>query len=180
MTLEVQWIIALPCLLSVGLVFAYTLKTGIGPNPSPTRVIENVLKTLHEGAPGLGGTLYELGSGWGSLAFPLARQFPGLRIIGIELSPIPYLFSRARALITFAPNLTFKRANFFSVPLHSASAVVCYLYPRAMKKLKTKLESELRPGSWLVSHTFAMQGWTPLKVSASGDLFSSKVYFYSR
>lgn len=71
-----------------------------------------------------------------------------------------------------------KRQDFFSVRLDDASMIVCYLYPGAMRKLQSKLASELKPGTWIVSNTFAIPGWTPESVIDIGDIYHTKIYLY--
>ena len=39
----------------------------------------------------LEGTVYDLGSGWGGMAFALARRYPGCRVTGFEVPPLPWV-----------------------------------------------------------------------------------------
>lgn len=121
------------------------------------------------------GTIVDLGSGWGHLIFPLAKTYPTCRVIGYENSPIPYLFS---FLMNCAPNLKTVYKNFFNVSLQDANLVVCYLCPKVMKHLKPKFETELKPGTQVISHTFAIPGWIPSRVIRVDDLYLSKIYLY--
>ncbi|MEW6490786.1 MAG: SAM-dependent methyltransferase [Thermodesulfobacteriota bacterium] len=169
--------LAVAALVAVGLVFTvvYTFLTGISPVPTNRRVRDTLLAALPDR---LEGTIFELGSGWGTLAFPLARRYPGCPVAAYELSPAPWAFSLLRALLSPLPNLTIHRSDFHRVSLARAVLVVCYLYPGGMARLRPKLEAELPAGALVVSNFFAVPGWTPLAVHRAADLEGSPVYLY--
>lgn len=158
----------------ISLVF-WSIRNGIGPMPSSFKAKACLMKCM----PDVGaGKILELGSGWGTLAFPIARKFPGSHVIGYETSPIPFAFSRLWNWLCAYPNLQFQRRDFYSVSLKDADLIVCYLYPDAMRLLRAKLEKELKPGTWVISNTFAMPGWTPQKIFEVEDLYRTKIYLY--
>ena len=155
----------------------YTFKTGISPIPSSSGARSVILGAV---PPDCKGVIYELGSGWGSLAFPLAKRFPANQVIAIELSPIPWIFSKVRYWLNPLSNLEIVRENFHQVPLGMAAVVICYLYPGGMVELKKKLVNEVLPGTCIISNTFCFKNWKPLSVhSAAGhDLEPSNIYVY--
>jgi hypothetical protein len=71
--------LAVAALVAVGLVLTvvYPFRTGISPVPTNRRVRATLLASLPRR---IDGTIVELGSGWGTLAFPLARRHPGCRV----------------------------------------------------------------------------------------------------
>ena len=75
-------------------------------------------------------------------------------------------------------DVEFHYANFMKVPLHDADLIVCYLFPGGMSKLKPKLEEELKPGTVVISNTFAIAGWTPVEVFHANDIYRSPIYVY--
>lgn len=162
-------------LMAVALIGVYTVTTGIPPVPTSARVRAVMLRVL---PPRIEGTIFELGSGWGTLAFPLARRYPECRVMAYEVSPLPWLVSRLRLALSPLPNLVLNRANFDTAPLGEASLVVCYLFPGAMAKLKTRFGNELATGTMVLSNTFAVPGWQPAVELAADDLYGSKVYLY--
>ncbi len=162
-------------LAAIALIFIYALRTGMPPTPTSPRVRAAMLDMLPDA---LNGTIVELGSGWGGLAVALARRFPDCRVVGYELSPLPWLVSRLRLMAAPAPNLRLHRADFRRAPLGDATVVVCYLFPAAMTKLRPKLDAELRPGTLVLSNTFAMPGWQPLATQTADDLYRSTIYLY--
>lgn len=145
--------------------------------PTSVQAKKSLLDSL---PPEIHGVIFELGSGWGTLAFPLARKYPHCQVIAYENSLIPFLFTRCCYLVYPLPNLTFSRMNFFKAPLSDANLVVCYLYPKAMELLKVKFEQELKRGTWMVSNTFAIPGWKPLRVIEINDLYKTKIYVYRK
>ena len=158
------------------LVVAYTLRTGISPMPTGAAARVALLGVL---PPDPGGTVFELGVGWGGLAAALARHYPTWSVIGYELSPVPWLVARARCRLVGPVNLTLRRADFLRADLSPAGLVVCYLCPAGMVRLRPKLEAELRPGSVVVSNFFAVPGWNPEQpVARAADGARSPVYLY--
>jgi len=158
-------------LILFSLIF-YTLKNGISPMPTS----EKVKRALMDVLPDLeDGVIIDLGSGWGNLIFPLASRYQDCHIFGYENSPIPFWFS---SLLNHKKNLKIRKANFFDISLQDADMVICYLFPKGMEKLKEKLEKELKPGTHVVSHTFAIPEWEPKTVIEVSDLHHSKIYLY--
>jgi len=157
-------------------IVVWTIKNGISPMPTSPKVKRRLLEIL----PVVQGRIYELGSGWGTLAFSLSRHYPEAQIIGFETSPVPYWISKLCLNLSSSRNLTFERRDFFNVELKDATMVVCYLYPGAMRKLGEKLIQELKPGALIISHTFALPGWEPKATYEVDDLYRTKIYIYVR
>jgi predicted O-methyltransferase YrrM len=150
-------------------------KYGITPTPTGYKV-QCLILEICPLIPS--GKIAELGSGWGILALALANHYPDQQVIGYEISPIPYVFSRCLKLFVHSPFLQLKRKNFFYVSLKEFDLIICYLYPGAMHQLKTKFEKELRPGTIIISHTFAVPGWTPSHFYKVDDLYQTPIYVY--
>ncbi len=152
----------------------WTIKNGISPMPTSRKVQRALIKALPDTVTG---PIVELGSGWGNLAYSLAKKYEMSEVIGYETSPIPYIVSK---LIFRRNNLCFIRRDFFTEPFQDGSMAVCYLYPGAMQKLKLKLEKEAPHDLLVVTHTFAIPGWVPVKTMEVDDLYRTKIYFYKR
>lgn len=169
-------VLFIACLaLLVGVIVLYSLKYGITPTPTSSKVKKELLAILPELKEG---EIAELGSGWGTLAFALARKYPACQVEALEISPVPYFCSWLISKWTAFPNLELTRRDFFDVKLNRAALVVCYLYPGAMEKLKEKFEKELEPGTYVATHTFAVPGWKPLLTAHASDLYHTPVYLY--
>lgn len=145
-------------LAGIALVVVYAIRLGVPPMPSGLAAKRAMLELLPER---IDGVIYDLGSGWGGLAFALARRYPENRVVGIELSPVPYLAARLRLLISGRRNLTFERTDFLRRDLSDAGACTCYLMIWAMRRLEPYLKEQLPAGAVVVSHAFAFVDWPP-------------------
>ena len=166
-------------LLIIAVIFVPTLITGSSPVPTSHRVRGAILMVLPERLPGPDtGIIYELGSGWGGMAFALARKYPNHTVIGYEISPLPWLVARSRLLFNQQKNLHFRLANYNTKSLSDAVLILCYLLPEPMLKLRSKLETELVSGTLVVSNTFAFRGWHALDDKVADDVYKSHVFLY--
>jgi hypothetical protein len=153
----------------------YSFYYGISPTPTSYKVQKQLLLTIPEE---INGKIAELGSAWGTLACALASKLPHCQIQAYEISPLPYLFSKGLAAFYKFPNLEVQRKDFFDISLHQFSLVVCYLYPGAMERLKDKFQNELKPGTYIISHTFAIPGWKEIQRIYVDDLYHTPIYLY--
>ncbi|MEZ5314707.1 MAG: hypothetical protein R3E91_00605 [Chlamydiales bacterium] len=122
--------------------------------------------------------VFELGSGWGNLACSLAKHYPWAWIHAFEGSWFPWIVSLGLKKILGIHNLKISRKNFLKISIKEADLVVCYLYPKAMEKLKSKFKKEMKPGTWIITNTFSIPGWIPIRTVELNDLFGSKIYLY--
>ncbi len=143
--------------------------------PSSRQALTAMLEVLPEGTVG---TIYELGAGWGSLAFPLALEFPQCQVLAYELSPFPWLFMLIRERFCVRPNLKIRRGNIHNLPLDGAVAVFMYLHSECVEKLKSRLETELSPGTLVISNTFEVSDWVPQKIHQLDDTMCPQVLVY--
>lgn len=105
--------------------------------------------------------VYELGSGDGDFVITAAKQF-GAKCIGVEIDPLRVLISKIKIKLSKQdPNIKIIRSNFFNVNLSKADIVFVYLVPRALERLRPKLQKELRKGTRIVSLKYEMN--MPLK-----------------
>lgn len=98
----------------------------------------------------------DLGSGDGRLVFAAAEK--GADAVGYEVSWPAWAWSRFLQVVGRKGG-ELRRANAFKVSLKEADVVFCYLFPVTMQKLKPKLESELKPGTRVISNRFPIPGW---------------------
>ena len=170
-----EYIMLVLVLSGIVLCLYYSLLTGISPVSSTFKSRKKIIKTV---SPTQEGFIYELGAGWGALAFPLARRCPESKVVAYELSPVPWLFLKLRAFLFGPRNLKIERRNFMKDDLSKASLVVCYLYPGAMVKLSSKLGAELHPGARVISNTFEIPDWAPTAVLNLEDVMCPQVFYY--
>jgi 16S rRNA A1518/A1519 N6-dimethyltransferase RsmA/KsgA/DIM1 with predicted DNA glycosylase/AP lyase activity len=160
-------------LLSISIV-AFSLYTGISPMPSSSMAQKIIAASIDP----QGNIIYELGSGWGGLAFTIAATLPESRVFAFELSYLPWLYSSVKLKLKRNKNTHFLRKDFFKYPISQADIIVCYLYPKAMEKLRIKFERELKPGTLIISNTFAIPGWKPIRVISLNNLWKTQILIY--
>lgn len=166
-------------LLGVLLILAYSLYLGITPTPSSKKIHLQLLSFLKKEKAGLAaGRVLELGSGWGGLSFSLAKTLITSQVIGYELSPIPWVWTKIKLFFVRQKNLKFTCKNFYKASLKDASIIVCYLFPGGMRKLKKKFENEVKDNTLIISITFAIPGWKPTQVIEVHDLYKTKIFLY--
>jgi hypothetical protein len=117
----------------------------------------------------------DLGSGLGGLIAFLGRSRPDLRVDGIEAAPLPLLASRIRKwLHNWHGSVMW--GDLWRVDLAAYDVAHAYLSPVPMQMLWQKACCEMRPGSLLLSHSFAVPGVAPLMVrQLSGNV---RIYVY--
>lgn len=126
----------------------------------------------------LQGDISELGSGFLTLALPIAKKFPENTVLAYETSTVPYWYSKLLVSFLKQNNLKILKHDFFQSNLSESALIVCYLYPAAMEKLKIKFETELKKGTLVISNTFAIPGWKPIITVTVNDLYQTKIYLY--
>lgn len=109
--------------------------------------------------------IIDLGSGNGRTSRYIARQIPQAHIIGIEISYLAYWQSCIMQKLTRIKNLKYKHANFHDVDIADANAVVMFLLGTLMASVRTKLDSDLKEDTLVISNKFKIGGdWTPKEV----------------
>lgn len=125
------------------------------------------------------GAIVDLGSGWGNFVLRIAKRCPERKIVGYELSFLPWLTSTCLKKLLGLKNLTLHRQDFYQADLSSASVLVCYLFPQAMEKISHKLQVEEQSSvGFLISNNFALPSWQPCKTMQLNDFYKSPVYLY--
>lgn len=177
MSPTLQLLILIPLYLILFLIALYAAVTGMAPMPSSHRsrgIIVNMIKEMEPTQ----GRIYELGAGYGTLAIAIAKQFPNMDIVAVELSPAIYFCLWFRKKLNRLENLILVRKNIFSVPLHDASIVICYLFPKAMRRLEEKQFQNLPKGAVIISNSFSLPTRNAEQVVESNDLFKSDIMLY--
>lgn len=129
--------------------------------PTPQPVVEEMLRVAGVRP---GDVLYDLGSGDGRIVVTAAKEY-GVHGVGIDIDPERIQEAEENARRQGVEELTeFRREDLFTTDLGEATVVTMYLLPTVNERLKPKLLRELRPGTRIVSHAFAIRGWEPEQV----------------
>ena len=125
--------------------------------------------------------IYDLGSGDGRV---LCALVSGDKIfgMGIERSFLLRVISRrrAKACSISEKNLVFRSGNFYKHKISDADHVVCYLFPKAMEKLATKFDQELKHGTMIYSFSFSIPEWEPIETCLVDGPGSKRLYIYRK
>lgn len=139
------------------LIYWSTFRTQVPYYPSGRAAWDAVAGVLPADRPL---AIADVGSGLGGLVLDLARRRPDSQVDGIELAPLPWFVSRVRGKLA-GSRARFLRADYESVNFGHYDVVFAYLSPAAMAGLWRKAESEMRPGSILLSYEFDIPGRMP-------------------
>ncbi|MCX7228044.1 MAG: class I SAM-dependent methyltransferase [Burkholderiales bacterium] len=140
--------------------------------PTPQEVVDEMLAIASVGPEDV---LYDLGSGDGRIPITAAKRW-GTRGLGVDIDPqrIGEANANARAA-GVTDRVRFVQGDLFAMDLSPATVITLYLLPALNVKLRPKL-LQLRPGTRIVSHDFAMGDWKPVRTVENG---SRTVYFWT-
>jgi SAM-dependent methyltransferase len=121
--------------------------------PTPQDVVEAMLKAARvTGAD----VVYDLGSGDGRIPITAARLY-GAHGVGIDIDPALVKEATASARTAgVSDKVRFLAQDLFKADISPATVVTLYLTPFLNFKLLPKLNTELRPGTRVVSHQWEM------------------------
>ena len=163
----------------------YALKTGVPTvtsNPSARRKMIELLKeeaALRTRERPF--TILDLGSGTGKLALEIGRALPSARVVGLEISLVPYLLSLLRqriwGLFWATANVAYKREDFWPYDLSGVDAVVIFINGNIRERMAAKLKAALPSGALVISNETHLPDWTPLATHTVG-LLKLKVVVY--
>jgi len=136
-----------------------TFRTQVPYFPSSQPVWEAVAAAL-PARPGL--RIIDVGSGLGGMTLHLARLRPDIECTGIELAPLPWLYSFLRAKLT-GSRARFIRGDYEKIQFQHYDLVFAYLSPAVMNALYAKARREMKAGALLISYEFAIPPYIPDK-----------------
>ena len=123
-------------------------------------------------------TFVDLGSGMGGVLTHLAERRPCGRYHGIEVAPLPFLWSWLRLRFGDLPHCSVHRGSLWDCDLSQYDVVFAYLSPVPMDALWNKARREMRPGSLFISNTFAVRDQPPHESVTVDDLHRSTLYLW--
>lgn len=124
--------------------------------PSPESIVSEML-TLAEVGPD--DHVIDLGSGDGRIVITAAKLF-GASGLGVDIDAGLVADANASAAAQgVADRVTFVKQDLFDTDIAAASVVTMYLLPEVVNALKPKLLRELDPGTRVLSHDYAIDGW---------------------
>lgn len=160
-----------PFLLLSGILFAQKLPrlapdkpqpTRLAPSvPSPPNVVDRMLSAARLQP---GETVYDLGSGDGRVLIAAAQKFSA-KAVGIEIAKDDVAASTKRINdLKLENKVKVIEGDLMNVDISGADVVTIYLLTKSNDLLRPILEKQLKPGSRVVSHDYAIRGWNPARV----------------
>ena len=155
------------------LVFWGTVKGDVPLFLSSTAVVEAVSQLITQESAQY---FAELGAGIGTVTVPLAKQHPQLIINAWERAPIPWVINIWRS--RHYANSHCYRSDLWNCDFSQYDVIFAFLSPVIMPELGAKLKTAMRPGSLLISSSFAIPDWQPETIKQVDDLAKTQLYCY--
>lgn len=165
--------LAILVLLVVSVIDILRLK--IAPTPTSKKVATKLIEMLPKS---IDGTIYELGSGFGTLTLKLAKHYPHTKIVAFEKAIVPFVISKLLFGIYRIKNVELRFKDFRKESFKGGQYFICYLYRQIMPFIAKKIESEVIEACWLISHTFEVLHRDSTQLAYSKDLYNTPIYFY--
>jgi SAM-dependent methyltransferase len=148
------WFFAAFALLSI--LFWNTFRTRVPLYLSSARACERLAQMIPAGADA---RVLDLGCGFGGVLLALRRLRPQLRVVGLELAPLPSCLAKLRT--RGDANSTVQRKDFWKEDFGAYDVVYAFLSPEPMEQLWAKVRTQMRPGALFISNTFLVPGVPP-------------------
>lgn len=107
-------------------------------------------------------TVVDLGCGDGRLLIAAERKTQTAGI-GYEIAPLIWILAKIRVAFARATTKVLLK-NMHHAPLHNADVIFCYLFPDVMVRLEEKIRRECKKGTRIISHTFKLPTFAPIRV----------------
>ncbi|MFH2105326.1 MAG: 50S ribosomal protein L11 methyltransferase [Parcubacteria group bacterium] len=110
-----------------------------------------------------GQKVVDLGSGDGRILIAAARA-ADVKCVGYELDFLMWLWSIYKVKRAgLSDRIKIYRRSYWPADLKEFDIVFLFLIPYKMGRMEKKLQSELRPGTQVISHGFKFPNWQPEK-----------------
>jgi hypothetical protein len=137
---------------------AYAQVSDVPFVPTPPKVVDVMLGIAKVGPSDY---VIDLGSGDGRIVIAAAKKY-GARGLGVDIDGALVDTARREAQRQgVSDKVEFANRNLFITDISDATVVTMYLFPRVIMQLRPRLLRELKPGTRIVSHEFALDEWQP-------------------
>ena len=125
--------------------------------PTPASIVDEMLTLAGVGPNDV---VVDLGSGDGRLVISAVTKYQARRGFGVDIDPaLVKLANENAAKAGVADRVQFFERDLFATDVSAATVVTLYLLPSTMAKVETKLLTELKPGTRVVSHDYPFPTW---------------------
>ena len=123
--------------------------------------------------------VYDLGCGDGRIVIAAAKSYRA-RGVGIDIDPVRIREAKKNARQAGVENrVEFREQDLFRANFRKATVVTLFLLPAVNQRLLPQLQA-LKPGTRIVSNTFEIAGWKPVREIVVNDDLNDDYYFGSR
>ncbi len=123
--------------------------------------------------------VYDLGCGDGRIVIAAAKRY-GARGVGIEIDPVRVREAKKNARQAGVESrVEFREQDLFQANFRQATVVTLFLLPAINQRLFPQLQ-DLKPGTRIVSNTFEIGNWKPVREIVVKDDPDDDYYFGSR
>jgi SAM-dependent methyltransferase len=149
--------------------------------PTPGEIVDKMLELAGVTARDV---VYDIGCGDGRIIITAARKY-GAHGVGIDLDKAKIDESVANAAKAGVEHLVrFICMDATRADVSEATVVTLYLLTESNQLLRPMLEKQLRPGSRVVSHNYAIAGWESWQIVATSvkdeEGKSHSIFVYAR
>ncbi len=124
--------------------------------PTPNVVVDQMLRMANVGERD---HVIDLGSGDGVIVITAAHQLKASGY-GVDIDEELIRLSNLRAKsLGIDGRVLFEARDIFKTDVSKATVVTLYLLPEMMQRLRSKLYTELKPGTRIVSHDYHFEEW---------------------
>ncbi len=107
--------------------------------------------------------VYDLGAGDARILIEAKKKFPAITAKGCELAPMVWLWARVKIFFS-KQDVQLDLGSALKMDVSDADCIFLYLFPEYLERIAKKFDAELKPGTKVISHEFAMKGRTPKKM----------------
>jgi SAM-dependent methyltransferase len=131
--------------------------------PTPMEVVEKMLEVAEVDSNDI---VYDIGCGDGRIVVMAAEKY-GAHGVGIDIDPQRIEESKENAAQAGVEHLVkFYLEDAMKMNFSEATVVTLYLLPESNEMLRPKLEKELSPGVFVVTHNYRIPGWDEKEINA--------------
>jgi predicted RNA methylase len=125
-----------------------------------------------------GDTVYDLGCGDGRVLITAAQRY-NAKAVGIEISgKLVQQASDRVARLGLQDQVKVIKGDIREADFSSADVVVIYLMTLSNEEIRPRLEKLLHPGARVVSYSYEVPGWKPLRIDKTDERHGHTIYLY--
>ena len=136
--------------LILGLFYWSNFLTRVPYYPSSEVVWTEIRDLLPDNQPV---NVLEIGSGFGGFCLFIKKHKPDSTVVGVELSPVIWLYSRIRQLV-LKIDCQFLRQDYRRMDFAQQDLIFAFLSPAAMPALYLQAKKQMKEGAILASYCF--------------------------